>query len=571
MSKDERPPGARLAANLERAYAGALAALGWAVQPLAWLADVASIDPQRRAKAARWMRRNYHWVFISVGGALFVLFALSAFWQIRGAIYEVLALLHTAIDGDAEDKADAIRNYAYTIGALLAGIALLAAIPFQLIKTWVNERQTDATEQGLITDRFTKAVGQLGEEKTQKRRVRSVRYALGDETREVTETADQPLVLPSGTSDRENGPWETYEARVPNIEVRLGAIYALERIAEDSERDHIPVMETLCAYVRENAPASGARDLNLAEWEPRPDAMTEAEAALREKELEARFDMDTGNIGEWAHALPDPRADVQAALTVIGRRPAARIAHERDPRRARPFALDLRGTNLQRADLSRAALAHARLDGARLEGAALREAQLEGAYIVEARLEGAALDRARLDRANLCGARLEGADLVWAGLEGADLVWAGLEGADLVWAGLEGADLVEARLEGADLGGARLEGADLFGARLEGAALDGARLQSADLRGWTCARSRLRSTDFTDVTTLDPESLESAFGVRAGIGLTVLPEGVPYPAHWHGAAEAEEDGLKHMQAFEADYRAWLAAGCPTGADWRDLS
>src|SRR3982751_6161439 len=36
----------------------------------------------------------------------------------------------------------------------------------------------------------------------------------------------------------------------PNLEVRLGAIYALERIPRDSERDHWPIMEVLCAYVR---------------------------------------------------------------------------------------------------------------------------------------------------------------------------------------------------------------------------------------------------------------------------------------------------------------------------------
>src|SRR5215203_1562443 len=38
------------------------------------------------------------------------------------------------------------------------------------------------------------------------------------------------------------------------LEMRLGAIYALERIARDSERDHWPIMETLTTYVREHAP-----------------------------------------------------------------------------------------------------------------------------------------------------------------------------------------------------------------------------------------------------------------------------------------------------------------------------
>jgi hypothetical protein len=36
------------------------------------------------------------------------------------------------------------------------------------------------------------------------------------------------------------------------LEVRLGAIYALERIARDSEQDHWSIMEILTAYVREH-------------------------------------------------------------------------------------------------------------------------------------------------------------------------------------------------------------------------------------------------------------------------------------------------------------------------------
>ena len=73
------------------------------------------------------------------------------------------------------------------------------------------------------------------------------------------------------------------ESTAPNIEVRLGAICALERIAQDSARDHIPVMETLCAYVRENATAH----------EPTDDKPTDR-----------------------------PRADIRAVLDVLSRREA---------------------------------------------------------------------------------------------------------------------------------------------------------------------------------------------------------------------------------------------------------
>ena len=38
------------------------------------------------------------------------------------------------------------------------------------------------------------------------------------------------------------------------LPVRLGAIFSLERLANDSEREHWTVMEVLAAYVRERAP-----------------------------------------------------------------------------------------------------------------------------------------------------------------------------------------------------------------------------------------------------------------------------------------------------------------------------
>ena len=42
--------------------------------------------------------------------------------------------------------------------------------------------------------------------------------------------------------------------REQEVKVRLGGIYALERIANQSERDYWPIMEVLTAYVRENTP-----------------------------------------------------------------------------------------------------------------------------------------------------------------------------------------------------------------------------------------------------------------------------------------------------------------------------
>jgi Pentapeptide repeats (8 copies) len=99
-------------------------------------------------------------------------------------------------------------------------------------------------------------------------------------------------------------------------------------------------------------------------------------------------------------------SDVQAALTVLGRRRPAPT----DPR------LDLRALDLRRADLNEA----------RLSGALFGEADLSGAD-----LRGAELGGADLNRADLPAALLNGANLRAALLTGADLSMAELYGADL--------------------------------------------------------------------------------------------------------------------------------------------
>ena len=201
-------------------------------------------------------------------------------------------------------------------------------------------------------------------------------------------------------------------------EVRIGAVYTLEQLGRESPTQHAPIIEVLCAFVRDHTA-----------WEAdRPPA-----------------------------ALP---VDVQAVLTVLGRR-------ERAPEREE--VLDLRRTDLRGADLN----------GVHFEKALLSEAHLDGASLQGAHLERADLRGAQLVSADLVQAHLNNADLRDADLEAAYLVEAHLEGADLGNASLGGAYLGGAHLEGADLSGADLGGAYLYQANLEGASLQGAQAMSA--------------------------------------------------------------------------------------------
>lgn len=264
------------------------------------------------------------------------------------------------------------------------------------------------------------------------------------------------------------------------LEVRLGGIYALERIARDSEKDHGPIMEVLTAFVRLHAP-----------WPPEKPSEAKDQPAEAKKPTSGEKKPETKPAPEVK-----PRADIQAILMVLGRR--TRTYGKGEAQR-----LDLRQTDLRRADLFKAHLEGANLWRAHLERTKLEKAHLEGADIREAHLEGAVLREAQLGEAVLRRAHLDGAVLWKAHLEGADLEGAHLEWAVLVGAHLKGADFYEAHLKGAFLNGAHLEGADLYGAQLERADFRG-----ADFSGAKCLTKEQIDSAIIDEKTKLPDYLK---------------------------------------------------------------
>jgi hypothetical protein len=222
------------------------------------------------------------------------------------------------------------------------------------------------------------------------------------------------------------------------LDVRLGGIYSLERLTRDSLPDRAVVFEVLGAYVRAHAP-------DTPECEPSP---------------------GTPIIPGLARPV-----DIQAALTVIGRRTVSRDSRGKiDLRSTCLYGADLTGAHLDGANLDQANLAHAWLASANLTGAFLMHANLTAAYLSAGSFEHP--EPQGLDGANLTGADLGGANLYRAYLAHAWLGSAILGDADLVGADLEGAHLDGAHLDGANLTGADLKGAHLDGANLTGANLD---------------------------------------------------------------------------------------------------
>lgn len=306
----------------------------------------------------RWFKR--HRAAVVVAAAVLVAAAFIALlW--KGAAWLDAPRLRPLAPVARESAIDAIRGRLLQLGAglVIAGGLVYTGLTFRL------------SREGQVTDRYTKAIEQIGSD---------------------------------------------------SLDVRLGAIYALERIMVDSERDHPTIVEVLAAYVREHAPL--------------PD-----EAASGDEARSSSADLTAG-----------PATDVQAALAVLGRRPRGRT--ERDQ-------LDLRRTMLCRADLWGAMLKDARLEDSDLKQANFGHADLTGADLAHADLTRADLNGTALERAKLTGAHLAHAHLIGADLTGTNLI-----GADLTGANLEYAKLTGAHLDGADLTGTKLNRVDLTGATM---------------------------------------------------------------------------------------------------------
>jgi uncharacterized protein YjbI with pentapeptide repeats len=261
------------------------------------------------------------------------------------------------------------------------------------------------------------------------------------------------------------------------LNVRIGGIYALERIAHDSPLDHPTVIEVLATFVRENG-----REL----WRP-----------------------PTPRPGEGSRGT---RPDVQAAIAVIGRRSSANDRWIVDISAANLYGAKmidayLRGARLTGAILIGAKLLRADLTDADLSQASLNQAELHDAHLDGAKL-GADLTNAEFQRAHLTGADFNGARLIgtifaYADLQGANLTSQYLTDAGFLGANLTGANLTAANLTGTHLRGANLTGARLVGAQLNDAWLDGADFTGADLTSARLLGAHLDGADFTDADLTD--------------------------------------------------------------------
>ncbi|SEK52084.1 pentapeptide repeat-containing protein [Streptacidiphilus jiangxiensis] len=277
-----------------------------------------------------------------------------------------------------QDRLTAVNNTRTTFLQAVGGLVVL----FGAWATWrqlrVSQDGLRATQEGWITDRFGRAVDQLGSDK---------------------------------------------------LDVRIGGLHALWRIAEQSPRDREAAISIQAAFLRSHTP-----------WPPTGPSAPGAGVHVNEiAPLEVRS------------------PDVQVALTGLGV-----LCRHREQK-----WVNLGATDLRRADCDGLWLNGVNLDGACLEAAGLYGANLTNSSLVSVNLRHAGLVTAILHRARVVGSDLRGARLVQADLHATDLTGADLREANLRKADATGAVFHRADLRLADLRGTDLRQADLTAARLD--------------------------------------------------------------------------------------------------------
>jgi Pentapeptide repeats (8 copies) len=287
---------------------------------------------------------------VSVG--LFVVVSLLVFALWVGPI---VLTRHPSEGLTAADRLKAANDVRTALVATIVAIGALAGLVFTALNLRVSQRTLQATFESVNDARDA----QRAAEKAQRETLRLQRESQVAEryTKAIEQLGNQQ-----------------------ELDVRMGAVYALEQIASDlPEYYHQPVVEILAAFLREHADKTGG---------PVPDAF---------------------------QGPPRSPGDLIAALEVLGRRHNAHL--ERRP-------LDLRRIRVVGAHLENANLQHAILNGVVLPGTSFIDARLNYAMLSDADLssgdfDGADLTEAYLDDADLRGVKWDNATLTMTKLHGA--------------------------------------------------------------------------------------------------------------------------------------------------------
>ncbi|WP_231591034.1 pentapeptide repeat-containing protein [Saccharothrix sp. ST-888] len=281
---------------------------------------------------------------------------------------------------EVSERLGAVNSVRTTLLQAVGGAVVL----FGAYATWrqlrVGQENLNATREGHITDRFGRAIDQLGSEKP---------------------------------------------------DVRIGGLYALWRIADHSAHDREAVISIMAAFLRTHLPwpPQGAEppsvEVSINSVPPLETRAADAQVALTGLGV-----LCQGRRPDWLNVSYSDlrRADCDGLwlnnINFDGACLEAASIYQANLTRASLIAANMRYVELGTSILHRCRCIEADLRGARMVRADLRDADFSEADLREANLR----------KARAHGTRFTGADLRLADLRGADLT-----GADLAQAKLQGA------------------------------------------------------------------------------------------------------------------------------------
>jgi hypothetical protein len=230
---------------------------------------------------------------------------------------------------DEKDRISGETELLKTLIQLAGGAVVITGLYF-------TSRTLYVSQQGQITDRFNKAIEHLGSE------------------------------MPA---------------------VRLGGIYALARIAADSSRDAVTIVEIFASYLRDTTASVD----------------TAVNTAMSSAETRAMFTLL--GTAEWARGTPiDLRGCHFAGLQIVG-------------------------VDLQKSLLDDAVFRECRLPGARFDGGSLAGTDFSGCYLRECSFRGCNVTVAQFPDTSLRKADFSGATVFAANFDAASLLGANFDGA----------------------------------------------------------------------------------------------------------------------------------------------
>jgi uncharacterized protein YjbI with pentapeptide repeats len=307
---------------------------------------------------------------------------------------------------------------------VFGGLGLFAGFYYTGRNLRVAEKNAEIARDGQITDRYTKAIDQFASDKG---------------------------------------------------EVRLGGIYALERIARESPVDHWPIVKVLCTFLREHA--------NFPPEEASKGLVT--------------------NPG-----VIKMRHEMLTILQVLGNRNRENEAVGRN--------LSLHWLYLEGIDVEKGDFEAACFQGSNLSLANFQRTKLDCTDFLKTRLYCADFGECKARDASFYGVEGEGVKFIHATLVNSDFSFA-----DLKSANLDSADLRHCKLERTKFTNASMKEADLRGARLIKTSFHGAKITGANLKGvdlsqtYGLTREQLNSALIDTKTKLPEELLRLEAAVEA--------------------------------------------------------